>query len=339
MTENYTAVDSASAFYVRVLYVEKEYQSYEITRKISGELISEVHYADLEGKVREGESRNYSEGKLSTVYTYKSGSMNGLFMLFHDNDTLKAKGYYKAGLLDSNLVSYYRTGIQKRKDFYHKGELVEGKCFSSSGMDTTYFEFETDPEFIGETGNVGSWLAKHVKYPDEAIEYGVQGKIFIGFVVDTLGNVTKLKILKGNDPSLIKESLRVMELMPQWKPGTLDGEVVMARYVVPINFKLDGAGHYYELDTNLLKSNIYWKKGTELLDPFNEKSIEPKNKKGQKIYTVFFKKDHNYSGVITFETYKRKVTETELEYLNEVKFGSKKHLKKYFRTHNYPSNL
>lgn len=339
MTENYTAIDSASAFYVRVLYVEKGYQSYQITKRMDGELVSEIHYGSQEALLMEGESKTYNKGKLSTLYNYHYGKLNGLFMLFYENDSLKVKGYYKAGLLDSNLVSYYPTGIQKRKDFYQKGELVEGKCFSSSGADTTYFKLETDPEFIAENGNFAYWIGKNTVYPIEAIEYGIQGKILVNFVVDTLGYVTKVRVVRGTDPYLIKEALRVVELMPRWKPATFDGEAVLSRYVVPINFKLDGAGHYYELDTNLLKSNIYWKKGTELLDPFNEKSIEPKNKKGQKIYTVFFKKDHNYSGVITFETYKRKVTETELEYLNEVKFGSKKHLKKYFRTHSYPSNL
>lgn len=339
LAENYTAVDSASAFYVRVLYVDKGYQSYEVTKKINGELISEVHYADLEGKVREGESRNYNGDKLKTIYTYKNGSLNGLFILFHENDTLKAKGFYKAGLLDSNLVSYYRTGIQKRKDYYQKGELVEGKCFSSSGLDTAYFEFETDPKFIGDSDNVGSWIAENVRYPEEAIEYGIQGKIVIGFVVDTLGNITEVKVVRGKDPYLVKESIRVMELMPQWKPGTLDGELVKVKYTLPINFRLDDGDYYNEIDTSALLYNIYWKKGSELVDPFSEKSIKPKSRKGHNIYTVYFKKDHVYSGVITFETYKKKVSETELEYLNEVKFGSKKHLKKYFRTHSYPANL
>ena len=64
-------------------------------------------------------------------------------------------------------------------------------------------------------------------------------RVFIQFVIDKTGAVTKVKVLRGVDPALDAEALRVVKAMPKWKPGSQRGKAVPVTYQVPINFKLN----------------------------------------------------------------------------------------------------
>lgn len=82
------------------------------------------------------------------------------------------------------------------------------------------------------------FIAREIKYPVIAQEKGIQGKVYVTFVVGTDGNVKDAKIARGVDPSLDAEALRVVGKMNGWKPGKQRGKVVNVSYTVPINFKL-----------------------------------------------------------------------------------------------------
>lgn len=94
---------------------------------------------------------------------------------------------------------------------------------------------EQMPEF---PGNINQWIAKNVKYPTIAIENGIQGKVYVRFIIEKDGSITNIKIQKGIDPSLDKEALRVVKTMPTWKPGKQRGQVVRVAYTLPIYFAL-----------------------------------------------------------------------------------------------------
>lgn len=95
---------------------------------------------------------------------------------------------------------------------------------------------ENMPEFPG--GNVQKWIAKNVKYPVLAQENGIQGKVFVQFVIEKDGGITDVKVLRGVDASLDKEAVRVIQSMPKWKPGKQRGKAVRVSYTLPINFQL-----------------------------------------------------------------------------------------------------
>ena len=92
------------------------------------------------------------------------------------------------------------------------------------------------PSFPG--GNVQKWIAKNVKYPVLAMENGIQGKVYIQFVIERDGSITDVKVLRGVDASLDKEAVRVVKAMPKWKPGKQRGKPVRVSYTLPINFQL-----------------------------------------------------------------------------------------------------
>ena len=88
--------------------------------------------------------------------------------------------------------------------------------------------------------NIQKWLSKHVKYPQIALENGVQGKVFVQFVVEKDGSVSNIKVVRGVDASLDKEAVRVVSVMPKWKPGKQRGEAVNVKFTVPVAFRLTG---------------------------------------------------------------------------------------------------
>ncbi|PWE00417.1 energy transducer TonB [Marinilabilia rubra] len=101
-----------------------------------------------------------------------------------------------------------------------------------------FFIVEDMPEFPGGDAALHKYLATSVDYPVIAQENGIQGRVYVKFVINTDGSVTDVQIARGVDPSLDKEALRVVRDMPKWKPGKQRGKAVRVSYTVPINFVL-----------------------------------------------------------------------------------------------------
>jgi protein TonB len=97
---------------------------------------------------------------------------------------------------------------------------------------------EEMPEFPGGELALRKYIASSIKYPTIAQENGIQGKVFVNFVVDRDGSISGAKIARGVDPSLDKEALRVIGTLPKWKPGKQRGKTVRVSYTVPISFQL-----------------------------------------------------------------------------------------------------
>lgn len=94
------------------------------------------------------------------------------------------------------------------------------------------------PQYPGGDHELLKFIAQSIKYPMEAQEAGVQGRVICSFVVDKKGNIVEPKVIRGIDPSLDTEALRVIGMMPRWTPGRQDGKAVRVLYTVPITFRL-----------------------------------------------------------------------------------------------------
>ena len=97
---------------------------------------------------------------------------------------------------------------------------------------------EQMPSFPGGQGALMSWLGSNIKYPVVAEENGVQGRVVCTFVVERDGSITDVKVVRGVDPSLDKEAVRVLKAMPKWIPGKQNGSAVRVKYTVPVTFRL-----------------------------------------------------------------------------------------------------
>lgn len=97
---------------------------------------------------------------------------------------------------------------------------------------------EQMPMFPGGDAALMSYLANNIDYPTVAAENGVQGRVVVGFVVERDGSITDVRILRGVDPSLDREAMRVVKSMPRWTPGKQNGSAVRVKYQVPVAFRL-----------------------------------------------------------------------------------------------------
>ncbi|HKJ42423.1 MAG TPA: energy transducer TonB [Sunxiuqinia sp.] len=101
-----------------------------------------------------------------------------------------------------------------------------------------FYIVEEMPEFPGGELALRQFLANAIKYPVIAQENGIQGKVYVSFVVGMDGRVSDARVVRGVDPSLDKEALRVVNSLPVWKPGKQRGKPVRVAFSVPINFVL-----------------------------------------------------------------------------------------------------
>ena len=98
---------------------------------------------------------------------------------------------------------------------------------------------EEKPSFQGGDANTFSkWVNGRLEYPEIAKENGVQGRVTLQFTVEKDGTVTKVKVLRGVDPSLDKEAVRVVSQSPKWKPGKQRDRAVPVTYTFPVIFQL-----------------------------------------------------------------------------------------------------
>lgn len=97
---------------------------------------------------------------------------------------------------------------------------------------------EQMPMYPGGDGALMDYLRDNIHYPTVAAENGVQGRVVVGFVVERDGSITDVKILRGVDPSLDREAMRVVKNMPKWTPGKQNGSAVRVKYQVPVSFRL-----------------------------------------------------------------------------------------------------
>lgn len=124
---------------------------------------------------------------------------------------------------------------------YAKTKEAQNKFDEQAKMsDTTVFTVvEVLPEFPGGTESLYKYLSSKIKYPAKAKEDGIQGRVFINFVVEPDGSITNVKVLRGLRSDLDKEAVRAISMMPKWIPGVNRGKRVRVSYNLPIKFTLD----------------------------------------------------------------------------------------------------
>ncbi len=136
---------------------------------------------------------------------------------------------------ESELTTPVESEIQTEKvapedNFKKSEELVEEPIF---------VVVEDMPIFMGgDVNKFREWVQRSVKYPEIAVENGIQGKVYVMFVIEPDGTLTNVEILRGVDPVLDNEVLRVVNESPLWVPGKQNGKIVRVRFSIVVNFQL-----------------------------------------------------------------------------------------------------
>ncbi len=115
------------------------------------------------------------------------------------------------------------------------------KEVKESGMkvvDLPFTTVEMMPEFIGGTSALYNWLGKNLSYPAIAVRNGIEGKVYVKFIVEKDGTISTLEVVKGIGFGCDEAALRTLQKMPKWNPGKQNGRAVRVYFTLPISFKL-----------------------------------------------------------------------------------------------------
>ncbi len=132
---------------------------------------------------------------------------------------------FDQGTDDLNVVREHKEEIIVEE----KHEPVKEEIFTA---------VEQMPQFPGGEGELLKYISTHIKYPTMAAENNIQGRVVVKFVVQKDGKVGEVVVLRGRDPELDKEAVRVVKTLPNFIPGKMNGQAVSVWYTLPINFKL-----------------------------------------------------------------------------------------------------
>lgn len=185
--------------------------------------------------------RNPITGVLIIEKETKNGTVTDEF----GNFTLRVSGKYP---LVAQSIGFQSQEIEIQKTAYIQvvlqedstlmmGEIlvVNTKKKSQKKKILTTCVSETMPEFPGGNTALMSFIQQNIQYPDPDI--CITGKVIVQFIISTDGNITNAKIVRGVHPKFDKEALRIVKLMPKWKPGTQKGKPVAMEYTIPVSFR------------------------------------------------------------------------------------------------------
>ena len=119
-------------------------------------------------------------------------------------------------------------------------EKVSSIELKELGKGPVFTIVEEMPTFIGGDDKRNRFLAENINYPTNAMRYGIQGTSYISFIIDKDGSITDVKVIKGIGGGCDEEAVRVVKMMPKWKPGKQNGKTVRVLFNMPIYFKLKG---------------------------------------------------------------------------------------------------
>jgi protein TonB len=124
-------------------------------------------------------------------------------------------------------------------EIQEEASLTAGTKVPTGNMELyTLDGIENYPEFPGGHSAFIKFLSRNLKYPEMAVEKGIEGKVLISFIIEKNGRLSNIKILRGIGFGCDEEAIRVLEKSPEWKPGIQNKQKVRVAYTLPINFSL-----------------------------------------------------------------------------------------------------
>lgn len=175
---------------------------------------------DSFAKVSEQKNKIQSAGRYLEDYIYKD-----LYVRFFKTREINKIDFYSVWFFSVTDSKY----LNKLKKF----------CSNLLNKNAKENPIETEAEFPGGEKERMKFITLNLEYPFSAKEKGLEGTVYIGFFVEKDGSLTNIKILKGLDAGFNEEVLRLVKLMPKWKPATVEGKPKRVMCNMPISFKLN----------------------------------------------------------------------------------------------------
>lgn len=170
--------------------------------------------------------------KFETVYKNSKKQQKIKHSAWYDSGELYLEINYKKDKVDGEFLAFYENGSLKRKDLYKKGKLLEGNCWGQDGNPIPYFKYEQQPKFQGGWKEFISYLKNNISNP-----YNLSTKIVVKFFIDCKGEVTDIQLIQeSNDINLNSSVIAAIMNMPNWEPAKEDGKTVGVWRTLPLKF-------------------------------------------------------------------------------------------------------
>ncbi len=188
----------------------------------------------------------YKNGQIQMAGTYKKSDWKektGHFTFYYENGQKKSEGEYYKDKRTGKWIFWQENGNIRDEAKYKNGKIVSLiKEFDKDG--NLLVEYANNPklldnysEFVSSMADYQKFLSKNIQYPEQAKQYGRQGKVFVSFFIDANGNAYDLKVLRGVSDDVDKEALRVIKLF-KWPKPRYKGKGVILKFRAPVKFAL-----------------------------------------------------------------------------------------------------
>lgn len=154
------------------------------------------------------------------------------------NRTTTRFGAWKALVALPVAALLLMVGCKPAAQDPHQTETAQTEVTENTPEGVVIQVVEVEPQFEGGLEALYKYLAENIKYPEQAKSDGIQGRVFVRFVIEADGSVTNAQVLRGIGGGCDEEALRVVEAMPKWTPGMQQGKPVRVQFNLPITFKL-----------------------------------------------------------------------------------------------------
>ncbi len=215
-----------------------------ITDEAEQALVALVEDATEEEEEPEEEQQRYEEEKPEVLPEEVLNTVKVTELAIVDDDQVTKEDEIKTqDELKDTQTAFGQTDFDKGTDDLnvvreHKDEIVVEE--KKPEPEKVFTAVEQMPQFPGGEGELMKYISQNIKYPAMAMENGVQGRVVVQFVVTKDGSVGEVKVVRGKDPDLDREAVRVVKSLPKFIPGKMNGQAVNVWYTLPINFKLQG---------------------------------------------------------------------------------------------------
>jgi len=209
------SISDSAAYYEIVYPPAASFNVWKILYDVNGQIVKEKKGINKNDKFWEGYTKKWHpNGQLQSIVQYAKG----------DIDTIR---------------TFWENGTVKRFDTYKKGKLESGICYDSIGKIIPHFPYEVMSEFSGGFDELHKFIKQNLQYPDRALNRGIAGTVLIGFCIDKDGYVSEIEVRESVHKTLDDEAVRVVKMIPAWKPGIVDGIPVRTYYTIPIVFPIN----------------------------------------------------------------------------------------------------
>jgi TonB family protein len=163
----------------------------------------------------------------------------GLFTSFFQNKQKHEEGKYNNGFKIEGWKGWFEDGKLYYDELWENGKLVNGISYNKEGQKFEYEQEYVSPEAKGGMLAFYQFVGQKIKYPKAARRNGIEGRVMLRMMVDEVGNLNNIFVMKGIGAGCDEECIRVVKAYPNWTPGKHKGQVFQTRLEFPIAFKLD----------------------------------------------------------------------------------------------------